>query len=180
MTTTNATQTAVTDSLAGYAGQLADTGEAETKSFLVEGATEVPFGALVVHGTAGNQGKAPAAAADVTYAKVLGILKHSHAYAKDTELGDTGLKQYATGSAVTEGRIRVACSEAVDPSAAVRVRADTNAGSDALLGPGTFCKTASAGHTVALTKGARWISTTTGADFPILEIDVNSLTLTAD
>lgn len=176
----SAIQTTVADRSVGFAGQLWDTGDQETSPFTVEGAGEVPFGTLVVRGTADNQGKRPAAQADVAYAKVMGVSVHSHAYAKDNELGDLGLKQYVVGKVLTEGRIRVYTSEAVATTDNVRVRADTNAASDELTGPGTFCKSSSAGHTVLISKGARWAEGTTGAGIAVLEFDVLALTLASD
>lgn len=178
-----AQQTSVDFSGPAFAGQLADTGPYDTASALVEDASnEIPFGVLVVRGTADNQCKLPAAQADVTILKTLGIVKHGFAYAKDTELGDNGLKRYATASVVKHGRMRVYSSEAVAVSDAVRVRATNNAGAagSATLGPGTFCKSAAANHTMLLTKGARWVAGAAAGGYPILEFDIDSLVITAD
>jgi len=83
---------------------------------------------------------------------LLGVTRHSHAYAKTTELGTSGLKPGVTLAVHTEGPIWVVVDETVVVGDAVRVRGDTNGGTV----PGVFCKTTSAGHTYLL-KNARWL-----------------------
>ena len=174
-----AIQTAVSDMAVAYAGMLSGIEPTVKRSYINEEAsTEMPFGVMVKQGTSFNECKLMAAQADV--ANSVGVVLHSHAYAKDNELGDTGLKRYATANVLREGEVVVYVSEAVAVGGAVRVRADANAGAGALLGPGTFCTTASATHTVLLTKGARWMKGTSGAGFARLRVDLDSLAVTND
>ncbi len=124
-----------------------------------EASQEMPFGTMLVQGTGDDEAKVFAAPAN----KMIGVLRNQFAYAVPTELGTIGLKPKTTLGVAQNGPIMVVVSEAVTPASAVRVRGDTNAGAlGAVNGPGTFCTTASAGHTVRL-PFARFLGTTTGS-----------------
>lgn len=175
----SATQTAVNAKTIGFAGQLVNVAPNNIWSYFNEGSTEVPFGTLVRQGTSDNEALLIGSQANV--ATPVGIVLHSNAYAKDNELGDTGLKQKVMMNVMREGCVRVATTEAVVAGGAVRVRADTNEGAagSATLGPGTFRTTSNTTHTVQITKGARWMSSTVNG-FADLWIDLDAWAVSND
>lgn len=173
-----AVQTSVATQSSGIAGMLADMAIKYAISRNNEAVAELPFGCAAKWGTdPDTQVAVPTAQASV----IAGVVLHSHAYAKDTELGTNGLKTGVAASILRKGVVMVYSSEAiVVGTSAVRYRIDTNAGSDNLLGPGTFCKTASATHTCAVTTGMRWIKGCGAGGIAWLEVDMTSFVKTDD
>lgn len=172
-----AQQTSVSYQAAGFAGSLVDASEADVRSYKNEDTTEMAFGTAVAFGTdADRDVEVCDAQADV----IAGVVVHSHAYAKTTELGTTGLKQNVTVGVLREGVIRVYVSEAVAVGDAVRIRIDTNAGSDELLGPGTFCTTANGAHTIQVTAGMKWLRGASGGGYAELAVDMMAFTKSND
>ncbi len=146
-----------------FAGMLVDLNGYTSESCVNEEASaELAFGRMVKQGTAVDQAKELAAQAD----RAVGIVMHSHRYAKDDELGTTGLKPAVSFAVLTRGKIVVEVGEAVTFTDAVRYNATGTGGTK-----GVFYKTSSAGNTV-LIKSARWLSTTTGAGLAELEFDI--------
>lgn len=174
-----AQQTAVAYQTAAIYGTIADDAPRYVRSYQNEEAsTEMPFGVAVKLGTdPDDQVKLLTAAANV----IAGVTVHSHAYAKDVELGDDGLKANVTVGVLRKGVVRVYSSEAiVVGTSAVRIRHDANAGAGQLLGPGTFCKTASANHTMAVTSGMKWVKGCDAGGVAELEVDMTSFAVAAD
>jgi hypothetical protein len=161
-----APQTTVSIKPAAYfAGMLVDLNDYSSESYVNEEASiELAFGRMVKQGTAVEQAKELAAQADVP----IGIVMHSHRYAKDDELGTTGLKPGVSLAVITRGKIVVEVGEAVGPNDAVRYNATGTGGTK-----GVFYKTASANNTKLVTS-ARWLSSTSGAGLAELEIDMSS------
>lgn len=146
-----------------FAGLAADTASMrDAKSYTnAEASAEIPFGLLVIQGTAADEAKIPSAQADVG----VGIVLHSHAYQKDNELGTTGLKPKVVMSALTRGRVWVTTDEAITLASLPRVRMSG-------AGAGTFRATASAGVTKAL-NGCRFVSASTATPgIAQLEFDI--------
>lgn len=133
--------------------------------------TELQFGFAVVKGTGDSDVKNITANTDT----VVGPVVHSHAYEKDVELGDLGLKHAVTVGVMRHGRMLVYSDEAVTPADAVRIRCDTNGAHK----PGAFCKTASAGHTLHVTAGIKWVESA-GPGPVEVEIDMTNFAATAD
>jgi hypothetical protein len=159
-------QTSVTDPAVGFAGQLADSSDNTVDSFVSEeSSAEIPFGVMVKRGTGDHQAKLLAAQADVP----VGIVVHSHVYAKDTELGSTGLKPETTLSVLTKGRVWVTVEEAVTPASTVRYRAIAT-GNEV---PGEWRDTADASDTVACLEFARYLTTAGAGGLALLEIDMS-------
>jgi hypothetical protein len=150
-----AQQTSVAAQSFAIAGTLADGAPKYQRSYVNEAAAELPFGCAAKLGTDPDaQVAVPTAQANI----IAGVTVHSHAYAKDVELGTNGVKTSVPIGVLKNGVIRVYSSEAiVVGTSAVRIRIDTNAGTDNLLGPGTFCKSSSAGHTILVTSGMKWV-----------------------
>ncbi len=178
-----AQQTSVDFKPVGFAGELSDTMTHDLKSYISEQddmgtGLEVPFGTMMIQGSADNGALPPSAQSP----DFLGVVTHSNSYAKSTELGDNGLKLGTTLKLLRRGRIWVYVPGAVDPGDAVHVRIDDNSGDqgDPLLGPGTFSGTADTVHTVTLTEGARWMTSTGGAGMVELELDMAALATSND
>lgn len=164
-----ATQTSVSDRMtAAFAGMLADSSYVKNvRSYVNEEASaEIPFGVMVKQGTAANDAKA--CASGDTSPVFIGVTVHSHAYAKPTEVGDTGVKPNMTLGVLTRGCIWVPVEEAVTPASAVLVRIIAT-GSEVA---GAFRDTADASDCIDISGWARFVSTTTGAGFAQLEFDV--------
>lgn len=158
-----------------FAGQLSDLAPHTTSSFVnAESSAEVPFGIMLMQGTLDQDALLPTS----QNAKLVGVLRHAQIYARLSagggELGTIGLIPKTTLGILEAGRIIVVVGEAVTPASDVRVRIDTNAGANGTAtGPGTFCTTASATHTLNLSKFARFKGTTTGAGLVELELNMN-------
>jgi hypothetical protein len=179
----SAQQTEVTDALAAFPGLLGGYGKRDMHSYLNEEADgEVPFGFVVCQGSDPNTAILPTSQADVSHDGMLGIVAHSHAYAKDNELGDMGLKEGVTLNVLRSGSIWVYVNEAVTMGADVRVMAsDTLSPEGELDGPGSFWSTtANGGDTVLITNGARWMTETTGAGLALLQFDCDAMTFSND
>lgn len=172
-----AQQTAVAAQTRALYGAVADFCPKYVRSYQNEDSTEMPFGVAVKLGTDPDaQVKLPS-----TQAAVFGVTVHSHAYAKTTELGDEGLKQYVTVGVMRKGVISVYCSEAVVVgTSAVRIRIDTNAGTGQLLGPGTFCVTSGTTHTILVTSGMKWVKGCSAGGVADLEVDMTAFAFSND
>lgn len=138
-----------------------------------ESSAEIPFGVMVVlsSGSEDNGAKLPDDSGDVP----LGVVCHSHAHAKPTELGDTGLKPKATFGVLRKGTIWVQVEDAVDPGDAVRVRTVAGVGEQL----GAFRAAADSTDTAVLT-GAAWLTTAGAGGIALLELDMTAATLTSD
>lgn len=174
-----ATQTSVATQGVGIVGTFADLAPSYVRSYQNEEDTlEMPIGVAVGHGTDPD---AQVLLLALSTDPIAGITVHSHAYAKPTELGDTGLKESVSVGVLRGGVVRVYCSEAiVVGTSAVRIRIDDDAGDGALLGPGTFCKTQSAGHTVLVTQGMKWVKGCDAGGIAELDVNLAALLITAD
>ncbi len=167
-----AQQTSVTATMAtAFAGMLADSNDMKRASSKVseEASAEIPFGVMLCRGTDKDNGALllNTSAAAMASAMV-GVVVHDHAYAKDVELGDTGLKPKVSLNVLTHGRIYVQPEETVHPGDAVRVRAVATG--DEVFG--TFRTTADAADTVNITSFARWVTSGTSSTPAVLELDM--------
>lgn len=118
-------QTSVAQSAAGaFAGLLVDSSPSEVRSYVSEeSSAEIPFGVMVCQGTADNGAKLLNTSAAAMAKAMVGIVLHSHGYAKDNELGDDGLKPKVIMRVLHKGVAWVQVEEAVTPASAVKVRA---------------------------------------------------------
>lgn len=137
-----------------------------------ESSAEIPFGVCVVLASNEDEGcQLPDGSGDVP----LGVVVRSEAYARGTELGDTGLKPATTMGVLRKGTIWVATEDAVDPGDAVRVRKVAGVGEQL----GKFRASADSTDCSVLT-GATWLTSTSGAGIALLEVDMTAATLTSD
>lgn len=165
-------QTSVPQSIAGaFAGMLADSSHQEIRSFVSEeSSAEMRFGIMLCQGTADNGAKILNTSSAAMATALVGILVHSHAYAKDTELGSTGLKPKTTLNVLHRGRCWVTVEEAVTPASAVKVRA-VAAGNEVA---GAFRDTADSTDCVDISKFARYLSSAGAGELALVEIDMSS------
>ncbi len=166
-------QTSVSDSQSNvFAGVVGDDGPNYIRSYVNEEATEeMAFGTLVVQGTADGDALLPTATD-----QPLGVVVHSHRYAKDNDLGDTGVKPDVMIGVMRRGTIWVQPEEAVVPGNAVRIRI-TATGVEVV---GAFRTTADGTDTAVITN-AEWLTTGSATVPALLEIDMNhEPVLTAD
>lgn len=176
-----APQTSVTiNPSAAFAGMLADSGPEYTRSYVNdESSAEMPMGRMCKQGSTDKAALLLSAGTDVD--KLLGVVRHTHDYAKDEELGSTGIKPDVMVGVLSQGVIWVEVAEAVAPGDPVRVwhaAGVTVAG--ALVGQ--FGKTADATKSILLApESARWRSTASAAGLAQLELHLTGETLgTAD
>lgn len=174
-------QTSVSTTIsAPYAGLVSDVGNKHIASGVsAEASAEIPFGVAVLRdATNKDTGRVlPHTSAAVSAARFAGVIAHSHAYAKDSELGTVGLKPKTTLQVMERGRIWVLPEEAVTPGDAVRFRAVATGGEQA----GRFRTTADATDCVNISSFARWVTSGNSTTPAELEFDiVNAALATAD
>lgn len=136
-----------------------------------EASAEIPFGVMVGQGVTDGGCLLLAATSD----KLIGVVMHSHAYAKDLELGDDGLKPSVTVGVKAKGRAWVLVEEDVTPASDVLVRAVATGNEVA----GAFRDTADASDCIDISAWARYVkSSVTLADgstkVALVEFDVTN------
>ena len=140
-----------------------------------EASAEIPFGVMVQGGASDDLALllAGAAATDL-----MGIVGHSHRFAKTNELGTSGLKPKVTFKGLRKGTLWVISEEAVTPQSTVRVRHTAGAGGTTL---GQFRVAAVANETFNISSFARWRTSANALQPAKLEIDMtNASGVTAD
>lgn len=167
-----ARQTSVAANAIAFAGMLAvsDQGTRIESRVSEEASAEIPFGTMVIRGsTSEDLGALQLHTSSASMAAQLaGIVVHDQTYAKDTELGDTGLKPGVMLNLLQRGRIWVQPEDTVDPGDAVKVRAVVT-GSEV---KGAFRGAADSTDCVDISKFARWVTSGTSAIPAQLEIDM--------
>lgn len=160
-------QTSIPASLPiGFAGMKADTTEDTVETFVsAEASAEIPFGVMVAQGTGDRDGKMPAAGTD----KLVGIVLHSHDYAKDTELGSTGLKPKTALQILRKGKALVTVEEAVAPGDRAHIRYASGAGGTQ---KGAWRKSSVANETIDATTQCVFRSTASANGLAEVEIDM--------
>jgi hypothetical protein len=147
---------------ASIAGQLADLGVADIRSFFNEEASaEIPFGYAVVQGTAEKGALLPSTSDDA----FVGIVAHSHAYDPTDDLGTTGIKADRELNIVNKGRVWVVVGETV----AVGDRGYV----DYVTAPGRILKADVTDETLETSAQIKFLTAATGAgSLALAEIDV--------
>lgn len=160
-------QTSVPANLtAAYSGMLADMGDNYVESKVSEeSSAEMPFGVMLAEGSAVTGALLPAAADDA----LCGVLLHSHAYAKDTELGSTGVKPKASLSVMRKGYVWVAVEGAVTRGNVAYVRHTSDGASNTQTGK--FRGDSDSDKAVEA-RGCIYRTSTSGAGFAIVEVDM--------
>jgi hypothetical protein len=170
---------------AGHEGMIADLQSYVVRTGYNESGAVVAFGSVVVLNTSGTQlsVKKISGATDT----IMGIATDTHVFENSAGSIYTLASKDANNligypdkqpiNVLSKGVIWVYVNEAVpELNSDVRIRHTTASSKYA----GRFDVSADAGKTVKVTAGARWLSTTSGAGLALLEIDIPSITVTAD
>lgn len=178
-------QTVATSSAAAFPGvniQSNDSGDNYLSRISGETTLQIPPGRAVMQGTSDNLAVSLTSAANVR--KFLGVLIYTPFRAPGIEQGivadsngNLGIMPGGELRIKYRGDVYVQITEDVDPTLGVRVSIDSTGG-----GIGTFRASASAGHTIDLSKLAVWRGTFTAAGgFAWLSFDARLIGLaTAD
>lgn len=164
----NGIQTSIGDMSKWFAGMLADARYKTTETGTSEEASaEIAFGVMVKRGTADDGILRLTAVTDV--GRFAGIVQHTHALAKDLQLGDVGIKPKTTVNVLVKGAIVVPTEEAVVPGDRVFVRCVATGAEVA----GAFRKTADGTDTVDISAFARW-DTSSVNGLAVLVVDLTN------
>lgn len=162
-------QTAYAETMAAnFEGMLADVSMKVVDSFTQgEASAEMPFGIMLAKGTGDREAILPAA----SNAKLIGILMHSHHYAKGDggELGTTGVKPKATLNILRKGRLVVKVETTVAKYDRAFVRYATGAGGTQL---GAWRNAAVTNETIDLGTKAQFMSAASAGGLAVVEVDM--------
>ena len=148
-----------------YAGMKADMFNDDVESmFNEEASAEMPFGVMLAQGTADSGALLPDSDTEI----LVGVLLHSHEYAKDSELGSTGVKPDAALNVLRKGRVWVTVEEAVSPGDRPYVR---YAGSGQ---EGAFRKSAVIGETIDARAWGVFRTSADASGLALLELDMTN------
>lgn len=148
-----------------FAGMLGDSSLIKQGDSYVNGeaSAEIPFGVVVKQGTLDNEAVKLTSTADV----LLGVVLHSHSYAKPEEVGDIGIKPNVQMTVLSQGRMWVQVEEAVTPASNVLVRAVATGDEVA----GAFRDTADASDCIDISGFARYLTSAGAAGLALVEFD---------
>lgn len=157
---------------AAFAGMLADARTKIAETYLQgEASAEIPFGVAVAEGAIGANGTPNKGILMVDATSVIaGVLMHQHTYAKDNELGTTGLKPLVPMTLVKRGLMWVIVEDAVTKDNTAFVRHTANGAGK--LQKGAFRSDADTANAIKA-RGFTYRSSTTGAGIALVEVDVN-------
>jgi hypothetical protein len=177
----------------GHEGMIADLQAYVSRSFRNQTGAAVPYGVLVAtdNTPSSNDALAVEIATGVTNIQGLaissmvleGVSGGSSYTPNPTPVysdGRVGYPDKETLNVVSKGVIWVYSTAAVALGDAVRFFKADHSGTVTGAFLGRFTKTAVATKTVAITAGARWLSETSAAGLVLLEIDIPSMTYSAD
>ena len=177
----------------GHEGLIADLQAYVSRSYTNESSAVIPYGhAVIIDGsaTSGLGAKLPAGASATD---VLGIAVDSNVFenaaqstytstpSNKTADGRVGYPEKQMVNVISKGVVFVYTTDAVALGDAVRIY-HTDSASAASNGgyAGRFAKDAEAGKSFLVTAGARWLSAASAGSIALLEIDIPTLTVTAD
>ena len=176
----------------GHEGLIADLQAYVSRSYTNESSAVIPYGhAVIIDGsaTSGLGAKLPAGASATA---VLGIAADSNVFenvsgsyeptpTNKTSDGRIGYPEKQMVNVLSKGVIWVYAVHAVALGDAVRLFHTDSASASSNKGyKGRFGKTAEAGKTFEVTAGARWLSAASAGNIALLEIDIPTLTVSAD
>ena len=177
----------------GHEGLIADLQAYVSRSYTNESSAVIPYGhAVIIDGsaTSGLGAKLPAGASATD---ILGIAVDSNVFenaaqstytqtpTNKTADGRVGYPDKQMVNVLSKGVIFVYTTDAVALGDAVRVYHTDSASASSNGGyKGRFAKDAEAGKSFLITAGARWLSAASAESIALLEIDIPTLTVTAD
>ena len=176
----------------GHEGLIADLQAYVSRSYTNESSAVIPYGhAVIIDGsaTSGLGAKLPAGASATD---ILGIAVDSNVFengastytatpSNKTADGRIGYPDKQMVNVLSKGVIFVYTTDAVALGDAVRIYHTDSASASSNGGyKGRFAKDAEAGKSFLVTAGARWLSAASAGSIALLEIDIPTLTVTAD
>ncbi len=177
----------------GHEGMIADLQAYVSRSFRNQTGAAIPYGVLVAtdNTPTSNDALAVEIATGVTNVQGLAIssmvlegVSGSSSYTPNPTPvysdGRVGYPDKETLNVVSKGVVWVYSTAAIALGDAVRFFKADHSGTVSGAFLGRFTKTAVATKTIAITAGARWLSETSGAGLVLLEIDIPSMTYSAD
>ena len=158
---------------AGFAGMLYGTGPKQVESFVQgEASAEVPFGAVVAQGTAGSAGTPDKAILMVDANSVpVGVLIHSHAYNRETQLGTTGVKPTNVIDVMRKGRIYALFEGSVTKGNNAFIRHTAGVGGSQKGALRADADTASA----VVCRGISFAETKSGGGYVLVNVDMDNV-----
>lgn len=158
-------QTSMGSAFTAYAaGFPVDLSKLNVRSYINgETSAEIPFGVAVKQGATDSEALLAAAVTD----DLIGIVVGSHSYARDSEIGDTGVKPGVVMSVAVSGVLPVVVEEAVTPASAVFVRCVAGGGEQA----GAFRDTQDTTDCRDISGMARYLTSAGVGGVALLEFD---------
>ena len=176
----------------GHEGLIADLQAYVSRSYTNESSAVIPYGHAVIVDSSATSGLGAKLPAGATALDVLGIAVDSNVFenaagtysqtpSNKTADGRVGYPAKQMVNVLSKGVIFVFTTDAVALGDSVRLYHTDSASASSNKGyKGRFAKDAEAGKTFAVTAGARWLSAASAGSIALLEIDIPTLTVTAD
>jgi len=176
----------------GHEGLIADLQAYVSRSYTNETSAVIPYGHAVIIDGAATSGLGAKLPAGASATDVLGIAVDSNVFenvsgtytpvpTNKTTDGRIGYPDKQMVNVLSKGVIWVYTADAVALGDAVRLFHTDSASASSNGGyKGRFGKTAEAGYTFEITAGARWLSAASAGNIALLEIDIPTLTVSAD
>jgi hypothetical protein len=177
---------------AGHEGLIADLQAYVSRSYTNESSAVIPYGHAVINDSSATSGLGAKLPAGASATAVLGIAADSNVFenvsgsyeptpTNKTSDGRIGYPEKQMVNVLSKGVIWVYAVHAVALGDAVRLFHTDSASASSNKGyKGRFGKTAEAGKTFEVTAGARWLSAASAGNIALLEIDIPTLTVSAD
>lgn len=177
---------------AGHEGLIADLQAYVSRSYTNESSAVIPYGHAVINDSSATSGLGAKLPAGASATDVLGIAVDSNVFenvsgtytptpTNKTADGRIGYPEKQMVNVLSKGVIWVYAVETVALGDAVRLFHTDSASASSNKGyKGRFGKTAEAGKTFEVTAGARWLSAASAGNIALLEIDIPTLTVSAD
>lgn len=176
----------------GHEGLIADLQAYVSRSYTNESSAVIPYGHAVIIDGAATSGLGAKLPAGASATDILGIAVDSNVFengastytatpSNKTADGRIGYPDKQMVNVLSKGVIFVYTTDAVALGDAVRIYHTDSASASSNGGyKGRFAKDAEAGKSFLVTAGARWLSAASAGSIALLEIDIPTLTVTAD
>lgn len=169
----------------GHEGMLGNLAAYTSLSYENETGAVIPFGHAVLLNTAGTADLSAKLPAGASATGVVGVTLDSNTFEVNADAktadGRVGYPAKVVTNVLSSGIVYVYSKDAIAVGDAVRIY-HTDGASAASDGSykGRFGKTAVSGKTFNVTAGARWLSSCAAGGIALLEIDIPTLTVSAD
>lgn len=176
----------------GHEGMIADLQAYVSRSYTNESGGVIPYGHAVLFDSAATSGLGAKLPAGASATDILGIAVDSNVFenvngtydatpSNKTSDGRIGYPNKQMVNVLSKGVIFVFTTDTVAVGDAVRIYHTDSATASSNKGyKGRFAKDAEAGKTFQVTAGARWLKAASAGNIALLEIDIPTLTVSAD